>query len=70
MLLTESSSEISESLHAAGLMVHRTIKTTQIYVKTTRKRKIDVIKFLNERNKPQKKMRVKKVEKGASTATF
>lgn len=51
-------------------MGHRTIKTTQIYAKMTRKRKVDLIKFLNERNKPQKKTRVKKVEKGVSTATF
>lgn len=39
-------------------MGHRTIKTTQIYGKVARKRKADVIKFLNEKaevTKPKKK---------------
>ncbi|OFY85357.1 MAG: hypothetical protein A3F72_03580 [Bacteroidetes bacterium RIFCSPLOWO2_12_FULL_35_15] len=39
----------------SSLMGHRTIKTTMIYAKTTRKKKVDVIKFLNEKNNPQKK---------------
>ena len=42
----------------SSLMGHRTIKTTQIYGKITRKRKVDVIKFLNAKTtvaKPKKK---------------
>ena len=42
----------------SSLMGHRTIKTTQIYGKVTRKRKADVIKFLNAKTavaKPKKK---------------
>lgn len=39
----------------SSLMGHRTIKTTMIYAKMTRKKKVDVIKFLNEKNNPQKK---------------
>ncbi|HET8964464.1 MAG TPA: site-specific integrase [Chitinophagales bacterium] len=35
----------------SSLMGHRTIKTTQIYAKMTRNRKVEVVKFLNERNK-------------------
>jgi site-specific recombinase XerD len=34
----------------SSLMGHRTIKTTQIYAKVTRKRKVDVIRHLNEQN--------------------
>lgn len=37
----------------SSMLGHRTIKTTQIYAKMTRRRKIDVIRFLNERAKPQ-----------------
>lgn len=39
----------------SSLMGHKTIKTTQIYAKMTRKRKVDVIKFLNECSNPTKK---------------
>ena len=35
----------------SSLMGHRTIKTTQIYAKMTRNRKVEVVRFLNERNK-------------------
>ncbi len=35
----------------SSLMGHRTIKTTQIYGKVTRKLKADVIRFLNEKSK-------------------
>jgi len=34
----------------SSLMGHRTIKTTQVYGKVTRKRKADIIKFLNQRS--------------------
>ncbi len=39
----------------SSLMGHRTIKTTMIYAKMTRKGKVDVIKYLNECNNQQKK---------------
>jgi site-specific recombinase XerD len=40
-------------------MGHRTIKTTQIYGKITRKRKVDVIKFLNTKAIKPKKQKEK-----------
>ncbi|MHB8261886.1 MAG: site-specific integrase [Bacteroidia bacterium] len=37
----------------ASLMGHSTVKTTEIYAKLTRKRKADVINFLNEKSRNQ-----------------